>query len=262
MKKRLNGKTSKIKKRILGMIIILIFLFYICLVLAVSNRPYLHIESFFKSISSCISGFFIDNAYSSNGSYFNVINSKIKYLENENNELKKTLSLKETNINYVPCTIINHNSKVWFDKITINAGYDKNISNELPVINDAGLIGFISKTGKKVSEVKLLTSINDDSLISVIIETSSRSIAGILSDYDIKKGLFKITDVTSKADIYAGDSVVLSGYGNEAYKGIYVGCVIKEESDNYGLSRTIWVKSNVNFDDLLFVLVPTYKEEK
>ena len=49
--------------------------------------------------------------------------------------------------------------------------------------------------------------------------------------------------------------MVLSGYDKENYNGIYVGRVVKEENSNYGLSRTIWVESSVNFDDLLFLMV-------
>ena len=158
--------------------------------------------------------------------------------------------------------ILKMHTKNYRAKPYIGVGYDDGISKDLPVINAEGLIGFISKTSKNVSEVKLLTSINENNLRSVLIETNDGVVAGMLSDYSVKNGLFKITDVTSKASVLAGDSVVLSGYDNESYKGIYVGKVVKEESDNYGLSRTIWVESSVNFDDLMYVLVPVVKEEK
>lgn len=262
MKKRINGKINKKKRNVISFIVILIFLFYVCLSLLVSERRYLFLESFFKNISGGINSFFIDNAYSTSNVSKNIINSKIKYLENENNNLKKMLGLKQEKSSYVAAKIVNHTSKTWFDIVDIDVGYDDGISKDLPVINAEGLIGFISKTSKNVSEVKLLTSINENNLRSVLIETNDGVVAGMLSDYSVKHGLFKITDVTSKASVLAGDSVVLSGYDNESYKGIYVGKVVKEESDNYGLSRTIWVESSVNFDDLMYVLVPVVKEEK
>lgn len=258
MKKRLNGKEKYNKRKILSIIVIIIFLLYFSLVLNVSNRRFLYIEGFFKTISSCVNSFFIDKVYSSNDYRDNIVNSKIKYLEKENNNLKRILNLKEENTNYVVGKVINHISKTWFDKIEINVGFDEKISNDLPVINHEGLIGFISKTGKKVSEVKLLTSIDDDSLISVMVETEAGgSVAGVLSGYDVNEGLFKISDVTNKTNVSKGDLVVLSGYDNGAYKGIYVGKVVKEEKEDYGLSRIIWVESSVNFDDLMFVVVPT-----
>lgn len=254
-KRRLNKNFNKEKRKIISFIIILVFILYFCLTLIVSNRHYLFIEKVFKSVSSSINSFFIDNAYSNYESSNNIINSKIKYLEKENSKLKSTLGLKEENVNYVAVKIVNHTTKTWFDRLDINAGYKKGIKKGYPVISSDGLIGFVSKTSKNVSEVKLLTSTNENSLLSVLIETNDGPVAGVLSDYDVKKGLFKVTDVTHQNEILAGDSVVLSGYDNETYKGIYVGRVVKEENSNYGLSRTIWVESSVNFDDLLFALV-------
>ncbi len=261
MKKSLNGKSKKEKQNIIKIIVITIFLLYICLILNVSNRRFLFIESFFKTISSGINGFLIDNAYSSNNFSSNIINSKIKYLEKENDNLKKMVNLKENNENFKVAKVINHISKTWFDNVEIDIGYDNKVYNGLPVINSEGLVGFVSKTGKKVSLVKLLTSIDENSLISVIIESKQGTVAGVLSGYNENKGLFKISDVTNKTSVSAGDSVVLSGYDNEAYKGIYVGKVVKEESGNYGLSRIIWVESSVNFDDLMFVIVPTMEQK-
>lgn len=256
MKKRiLNKSFKKEKRKIITFIIVLIFMLYFCLTLIVSNRRYLYIEKVFKSISSSINTFFIENAYSNYESSSNIINSKIKYLEKENSKLKNIIELKQENVNYVAVKIVNHTSKTWFDRLDINEGYHEGIKKGHPVISSDGLIGFVSKTSKNVSEVKLLTSTNENSLLSVLIETNDGPVAGVLSDYDVKKGLFKITDVVHKNEILAGDSAVLSGYDNETYKGIYVGRVVKEENSNYGLSRTVWVESSVNFDDLLFALV-------
>ncbi len=255
MKKNIN-RPAKNKKKILSVIVIIIFLFYVCLLLNVSNRRYLYIESFFKTISKSINEFFINHAYSTNYFNKNITNSKIKYLEKENDNLKKMLGIKSSNESYVFAKVVNHFSKSWFDKVEIDAGYDDNISNYLPVMNQEGLIGFISKTGKNVSEVKLLTSINEDNLISVSIESEGEMISGMLSDYDDKKNLFKVTDVISKSNVKKGSIVSLSGYDNEAYKGIFVGKVVKEKTENYGLSKTIWVESNVDFNDLMFVFIP------
>lgn len=262
MKKRINFNSSKSRKKVITYVIVIIFLIYFSLIFTVSERKYLYVEKIFKSLSSGINSFFINNAYSNNTISDNVKDSKIKYLESENNKLREMLDLKKENENYVFCEVVNHTFKTWFNKVEINAGYDRGIENGLPVINQEGLVGFISKTSKNVSEVNLLTNVSDSNLISVFIETDNGSIAGMLSGYDAKKDLFKVTDVISKNEIKAGDKVVLSGYDNKSYKGIYLGNVVKEKQENYGLSKTIWVESNVNFDDLMFVLVPVLKEEK
>ena len=125
----------------------------------------------------------------------------------------------------------------------------------MPVVTENGLIGFISKSSSLISEVNLITNVSDSNMISILIESSDGLISGILSNYDSKNNLFKITDIMQKSNIEKGNRVVLSGYDNDSYKGIYLGKVVKQESDNYGLTKTVWLKSDNNFDDLLYVLV-------
>ena len=125
----------------------------------------------------------------------------------------------------------------------------------MPVVTENGLIGFISKSSSLISEVNLITNVSDSNMISILIESSDGLISGILSSYDSKNNLFKITDIMQKSNIEKGNRVVLSGYDNDSYKGIYLGKVVKQESDNYGLTKTVWLKSDNNFDDLLYVLV-------
>lgn len=255
MKKRLNGNKKVFNKKIITFIVVFIFLFYFSLTLVLSERKYLFLESMFKTISSNINEYFINKVYSNKNISSNIINSKVKYLEKENNNLKEMMDIKSKNTNSVVSEVVNHNSKLWFNKITINKGYDSKIKNDLPVINELGLVGFITKTGKKVSEVTLLTNINKGNLLSVFIETDNGSVAGMLSEYDAKNNLFKISDVSNQSKIKTGDNVILSGYDNEFYKGIYVGKVIKEQTVDYGLSKDVWIKQDVNYDDLMFVLV-------
>ena len=149
MKKRLNGNKKVFNKKIITFIVVFIFLFYFSLTLVLSERKYLFLESMFKTISSNINEYFINKVYSNKNISSNIINSKAKYLEKENNNLKEMMDIKSKNTNSVVSEVVNHNSKLWFNKITINKGYDSKIKNDLPVINELGLVGFITKTGKK-----------------------------------------------------------------------------------------------------------------
>lgn len=88
-----------------------------------------------------------------------------------------------------------------------------------------------------------------------MIMNGDEKIAGVLSDYDPLRKMFKVTDVVTKEKNLKDKEVVLSGYSNATYKGIHVGVVFDEQDNNYGLSKTLWVKSSVSFEDLLFVAV-------
>lgn len=260
MRKKINVKAKNVKKKVITIIITLVFLLFTSLSLALMNRDYFLIEKGFKNLSSMINGFIISNVYSVNGFSNNVLSSKVNQLEKENNELRKNLDLKKTKSNYVIAQVTNHTLKNWFDKIEVSKGYDDGIKKDDVVISSEGLIGFVSKVSDKMCEVNLITGTSENNMISVIIETKDANVSGVLRDYDEKTGLFMITEVMSKNNILKGDKVVLSGYDNETYKGVYIGQVVKEEVSNYGLNKTIWAKSNVNFNDLLFVAI--VKEKK
>ena len=254
LRKRINVKTNRIKKSIIISIVIIIFLLFVSSSVILIEREYFLLESGFKNISCVINKYFINKVYSVNDKSNKMSSVKIKLLENENKKLKNLLDLKVENENYIPATVINHTSLLWYDRLEIDLGYD-DVIKDYAVITQDGLVGFIGKISNNASEVKLLTSINKNNMLSVLINTSYGLVAGVLCDYDPSNNLFKITDVISKNKISKGDEVVLSGYNNKNYSGLYVGEVLKEEISNYGLTKTVWVKSNVDFDDLLFVMV-------
>lgn len=260
MRRKINVKTKNLKKKIIVTVVILVFLFFTCLSLALMNRNYFLIEKGFKNLSSMISSYVQSNMYSASGFSKNVLSSRLTYLEEENNKLRKSLELTQTKNNYVIAEVTNHTLKNWFDKVEVSKGYNDGVKKDDVVISSEGLIGFVSKVSGKMCEVDLITGSSEDNMLSVIIETNEGNVSGVLKDYDEKTGLFMVSDVVSKNNILAGDRVVLSGYDNDAYKGIYVGMVVKEEVMNYGLNKTVWVESSVNFDDLLFVAI--VKEKK
>lgn len=260
MKRKINNNFKNSNNILIKVVVIFIFLFFISLTLVLSNRNYIFSEVLFKNISGKINKILINNLYSNNLLGESIISSKIDYLEKENNELRNILNLKKQNEEYIVSEVINHNSKIWFNRLEISSGYNNGIKKGYAVINDKGLIGFISKTSKNISEVKLITNISENDMISVVIKNGDEEITGILKEYDNDTKLFKITDCISKSIIKEGSYVTLSGYQNEAYRGVYIGKVVKDEVSNYGLSKTIYVSSDVNFDDILFVLV--VKEKK
>ena len=90
---------------------------------------------------------------------------------------------------------------------------------------------------------------------SVQIVTENKNVSGILKKYDKNKKLFVVMDVIDNNDVKIGDKVILSGYEKESYKGLLIGSVVRQKVSNYGLNKTVWVKSDVNFDDLLFVAI-------
>ena len=152
----MNVNLKNVKRKVIFIIVILIFAIYFSLACALSDRRYLYIESAFKTVVSKINEFFINNSYSHNNYSSNITNSKVKYLEKENDNLRKIVGLKEKEENYIFSEVTSHVA-LGSARLTINNGYKSGIKNDLPVINEEGLVGFISKTGKYVSEITLIT---------------------------------------------------------------------------------------------------------
>ena len=85
----MNVNLKNVKRKVIFIIVISIFVIYFSLACALSDRRYLYIESAFKTVVSKINEFFINNSYSLNNYSSNIINSKVKYLEKENDNLRK-----------------------------------------------------------------------------------------------------------------------------------------------------------------------------
>lgn len=245
---------KKSLKNIIVFIVIFLFTLYISLILVISNRNFLFIEKLFKNMSSYINSIIINNMYDVKKINANVIETKTKLLQEENNKLKELIDLKENKKNIIVSEVTNHISKNWFNNIYISNGTSSNINKNDAVINSDGLVGFITKTSQGVSEVNLITNVSSDNMISVLIDDDA-FISGMISEYDEKQKLFVVTDVMYNDISLINKDVFLSGFIKSSHKGIYVGKVVKEEVSNYGLNKTLWVKSNVNFNDLLYVLV-------
>ena len=175
-------------------------------------------------------------------------------LEKEIKELKDALELNKTLTEYDPvnATILSRNKSYWFNTITIDKGKSSGIRNNMAVITKNGLIGKINKVSDNSSEVKLITSDDVNYKVSVAIN--------ILNGYDKETGLIKATGIDKTTLVNTGDVVLTSGLGGLFPGGIYIGVVDKIESDKYNLSKTIYIKTNQNFNDIHYVTVLKVKK--
>ena len=183
-------------------------------------------------------------------------------LEKEIQELKEALELNRTLTEYdtINATILSRNKSYWFNTITIDKGKSSGIQKEMAVITKNGLIGKITKVSHNSSEVKLITSNDTKYKVSITIKTNEIDNYAILSGYDKETGLIKATGIDKTTNINIGDSVLTSGLGSRFPGGIFIGTVEKIEKDKYDLSKTAYIKTSQNFNDIHYVTV--LKEKK
>ncbi len=183
-------------------------------------------------------------------------------LEKEIVELKEVLELNKALTEYTieNATILSRNKSYWFNTITIDKGKRNGIKKDMAVITKNGLIGKISKVYGNSSEVKLITSDDINYKVSVSIKVNDTDNFAILNGYDPEKNLMKVTGVHKTTSANKGDIVVTSGLGGLFPSGIYVGKVESVENDKYDLSKTLYIKTEQNFNNIHYVSV--LKEKK
>ena len=178
-------------------------------------------------------------------------------LEKEIKELKDLLELNKTLTEYAPinATILSRNKSYWYNTLTIDKGKKDGIKKDMAVITSKGLIGKISSVSNNSSEIKLITSDDINFKVSITIKTNDIDNFAILNGYDKKTNLIKATGIDKTTNISIGDRVLTSGLGEKFPGGIYIGTVEKIESDKYNLSKTVYIKTYQNFNDIHYVTV-------
>ena len=182
------------------------YIFLLIILIVVISR-----NSLVNLINNTLKSFFIKD----NNIEINYLNSEINRLKNEYNNL---LDFKNN---------ININEDYSFDKLIIN-GTNYNINDE--VLNNDGLIGFISKINDKYSEIKYIYN----SRVPVKINNEY----GKIIDSDIDNNLI----VSEVENVNINDKVY-------SVNNSYIGKVIK--IDNNNLNKKLTIKtidlSNINY---------------
>lgn len=178
-------------------------------------------------------------------------------LEKEIRELKQALNLNKTLTEYHPinATVLSRNRSYWLQNITIDKGSRDGLEEDMVVVTSDGLLGKISKAYRTSSEVKLITSNDINYKISVSVTTNSGDIYAVLNGYDKKSGTIKVTGVDKMSHVEVGNVIKTSGLGGMFPRGIYIGTIKEIKDDKYNLSKTLYVETKQNFDEIHYVTV-------
>ncbi|USS92450.1 rod shape-determining protein MreC [Fructobacillus americanaquae] len=187
---------------------------------------------------------------------------KMQTLEEENKSLKKQLGLKATLTDYetISAVTIARSPTTWQSQLVINKGAKSGLKKGMPVLGDSGLIGRISEVNTVNSKVTLISDTSEDTnRFAITVNGSQGDVNGIITDYDADQKLLIMGQVTESQTINPGDKVVTSGLGGSMPSGILIGKVAKVTTDDYGLSRKIYIQSSSDLSSLSTVLVAKTK---
>ena len=231
-------RKKKIKIIIIPIVIILVLLLILCIdknnsgvldglnnvsikVISVIAKPFKKLNKYFKLYKEEKEILNENDKLRKENAEILSLKEKEKSLEDEITKLKDLLGLKElyTNYNVITSTVILRNDTYWFNEITIDKGKDFNINENDLVLTNKGMVGLVSKVFKNYSNVKLITS--NDNEISVKVIGEENYIAKI---EEYKDNYLVISGLSSYDKIKVDDKVLTSGF-SKTYEEIPIGVV-------------------------------------
>lgn len=176
-------------------------------------------------------------------------------VKNENEQLKQQLNLAEKYGEYttVPGSIISRDISNYSKTVVINVGSDNGIKENMTVIADEGLVGYVVSVTSNTAKIQTIA--DSASATSCLASTTRDSM--ICKGTVEKNSILKAEYISTDSNIIQGDSVETSGLGGIYLKGIHVGTIKKvvegtNKTDSYALIETA-----VDFEKLETVLVIT-----
>lgn len=184
---------------------------------------------------------------------------QLQVLQQENRALKDQLKISDTLTDYkvVNAVVTSRSPSNWQTQLIIDKGTNAGLKKGLSVMGSGGLIGRITQVNTTNAKVELLS---DNSQVSdrfaIRVQNSAgETVDGIITSFNQSKNLIVMGQITSSVSVKKGDLVTTSGLGGVTPSGLYVGKVEKVGSDNYGLSKKIYIKPATDFNNIPVVSV-------
>ena len=183
----------------------------------------------------------------------------IAALKSENQQLKDELGLEELVTEYTVRrgNVISRNPDQWINQVIIDLGTMNGMEHGMPVMNNNGLVGYISETNPTSSKVTLISNVDlsASKVSSEIILEEEEAIQGIISEYKTDTNQLVMSQITSDAEIKPGTLVTTSGLGGAFPRGLVIGEVEAVRLDEQGLERLVFIKPLSDFNNIRIVSV-------
>ena len=174
----------------------------------------------------------------------------------ENARLRELLNYSGSfgNYDYVTAKVVGKSTGIWFQVFTINAGRNKGIDVDMPVISADGLVGVVTEVG--ANWCKVTSIIDPDMAVPVMIERTRDGcmVRGVLDTTAKEKQLELYYLPADRTDLMPGDVIMTSGIGGIYPQGIRIGTV-KEVMTSTGSGVNAIVTPAADFLHLEEVMV-------
>ena len=179
-------------------------------------------------------------------------NMQLREADEENKRLRELLVFKQREQSWVPvpAEVIARDPDQLYDTVTIDAGMDRQLRKEMPVVTAQGLVGYLLEVAERSSVVRLITSTGSG--VSAVVQSGRTQ--GVV--FWAPGGRFLLRYVGASDPIEVGDRIVTSGMGGRYPQDITVGYVTEiREPEKDPLFKEVFLESKVGFWDLEEVFV-------
>jgi len=178
---------------------------------------------------------------------------RLEQLESENDRLRKLLSVKEREKAKGEVARIMYTARDPFTRrIVIDKGQQAGIVAGQPAIDEAGVVGQVTRVFPFSAEITLIT--DKDQIVPVqVVRSGQRSVV-----FGLGSGQLELRYIPANADIREGDLLVTSGLDGVYLPGFPVAKVVSIERDNsyaFARIRCAPIAAVENFGEVL-VLAP------
>lgn len=158
---------------------------------------------------------------------------RTQQLEVENERLRKLLEVRERQkVSGRVAQIVYAARDPYSRRVIVDKGQQDQISAGQPVVDDAGVVGQVTRVFPFVSEITLITD-KDQAVPVQILRTGQRSVVFGLGD-----GQLELRYLPANADVQNGDTLVTSGLDGVFPRGLPVAKVTHIERDtSYSFAR-------------------------
>ena len=177
---------------------------------------------------------------------------------NKNRELEKLLNLQggmEEALR-VNCSVLSRPVQNWNQSVTLSAGKNQDIEENMLVTSSEGAVGLIEHVETTTSQVRLLTSpeLRNDIAIQIALDDGT-NVEGILQSYDPKRKAYQVNLFDHDVTVANGQQVATSGKGGNYPAGVLIGTVVDTVIGDDAIVSTIYVKPVSNIQSFNYVSV-------
>lgn len=156
----------------------------------------------------------------------------------------------------INCTVVNRPIQNWNQSITISAGKNQGVEENMLVSSSEGVIGLVDHVETFTSTVQLLTSpeLRNDIAVQIAMEDGT-TVEGVLQSYNANRKAYEVNLFDHNAAVTNGQKVATSGKGGNYPSGVLIGTVESTVIGDDAIVSTIYVKPVSNIQDFNYVTV-------